>query len=419
IGRKPVFALAMIGMLSAGLFNGIIMSMWKVLPYQLLWVCPLFLFIGGGPAVSSMMFYAVACDITTEANRTNIFLFGYAAGIVGDIISPSIAGGLMAINPWISLILGWFMLALGGSIVAFIPETVHLRLSPSGTLVHAPPAERDTARSRKTNKPSSYVQIVKSQFGDGLNKLHSSITLLNSLPIVLLLVTFLADPFAASTIVVSMRYISKLFNWKLREAAFLLSLRAFIQLILFLVILPLLSKFLIHRLGLSSKRKDLLLAQFSVIMMVLGALLIASGGVIGLTIFGIIVSTLGTGYTSFARSLITTLVDQQHVGRLYAAISIVETLGSLVSGPSINALYSVGLKKGGSWTGLPFYCVAVICSMAAVSVWSFGVLTGQRRRRQEMPLGEEYGDEYADAQTLTGDLVPVEPGHVDEGRIRI
>ena len=36
-----------------------------------------------------------------------------------------------------------------------------------------------------------------------------------------------------------------------------------------------------------------------------------------------------------------------------------------------------------------------------------------------MGFGEEYGNDYADAQALFGDLEVLEPDHADEGRIRI
>jgi hypothetical protein len=47
----------------------LVMSLWKFLPYQLLWLSPVFMLIGGGPAVMSIMFFTMGCDITTEANR--------------------------------------------------------------------------------------------------------------------------------------------------------------------------------------------------------------------------------------------------------------------------------------------------------------------------------------------------------------
>ncbi|TVY43956.1 Efflux pump [Lachnellula subtilissima] len=404
IGRKPVFALAMVGILLGGCYNMLVMSLWRILPIQLLWFSPIFTLIGGGSALTSMMFYAIGCDITTEADRTNLFLIGHGAGLLGGLIAPTVAGVLMAISPWIAMILGMIILAIGSSLVVFIPETLHLRLSAPGTLVEASQAERDISPTRKTDKSRSYFSSVKSQFANGLNNISSSTVILRSLPVVLLLLTFVSHSFASVGDDISLRYISKRFQWKLQETSFLLSLRASINLALVLVIIPFLSSILMQRLGFSSKGKDLFLARFSIIVLVMGALLMASSETIGLTIFGLIVTTLGTGNTLVA---------------FFATVSVVETLGSLAAGPSLNALYSVGLKKGGSWIGLPFYCVAVICSIAGVGVWSFGILTRKQRRRQEMGFGEEYGDDYADAQSLFGDLDVLELDHADGGRIRI
>ncbi len=72
--------------------------------------------------------------------------------------------------------------------------------------------------------------------------------------------------------------------------------------------------------------------------------MIAGSPNIELTVFGFMVWTLGTGFTSLTRSIITTLVDQQHIGRLYAAIAVVETIGALAAGPILQTLYTWGLK---------------------------------------------------------------------------
>lgn len=79
----------------------------------------------------------------------------------------------------------------------------------------------------------------------------------------------------------------------------------------------------------------------------------------------------------------------------------------------------MGLKSGGAWIGLPFYFLAFICFMGGVTVWSFAILTRNQRRRQDMPFGEEYGDDYADARLLFGDLEVMDPDDAGEGRIRL
>jgi hypothetical protein len=53
----------------------IIIYFWKSVPIHLLWLSPIMTFVGGGEAVTGMMFYAVGCDITTEANRSSSFPF--------------------------------------------------------------------------------------------------------------------------------------------------------------------------------------------------------------------------------------------------------------------------------------------------------------------------------------------------------
>lgn len=88
--------------------------------------------------------------------------------------------------------------------------------------------------------------------------------------------------------------------------------------------------------------------------------------------------TLGEGYISLIRSLITTLVDQQHKGQLYAAVAVVETVGKLVAGPAFAQLYIVGLRWKGAWVGLPFFGLSVICGLAGVGAWSAGWVLSRR-----------------------------------------
>jgi hypothetical protein len=56
-------------MVMGGIYDIFIMYFWKTLPIRLVWLSPIFLLIGGGHAVTGMMFYAIVSDITTDANR--------------------------------------------------------------------------------------------------------------------------------------------------------------------------------------------------------------------------------------------------------------------------------------------------------------------------------------------------------------
>lgn len=92
---------------------------------------------------------------------------------------------------------------------------------------------------------------------------------------------------------------------------------------------------------------------------------------------------------ALTRSVITTLVDQQHIGRLYAAVSVVETTSSLIAGPLLGALYTWGLKWKGPWIGLPFYCLAGITFISSIGVFTFSYFE-EKKDNTTLDVSEEY-----------------------------
>ncbi|RDL37535.1 uncharacterized protein BP5553_04968 [Venustampulla echinocandica] len=415
VGRKPVFLLSMAGLILAGIFNITVILFWKVIPLRWIWLSPVFMFIGGGEAVASMTFYTIGCDITTEATRANFFLVGAAAGLMAELFGPTVAGAIMMKSPWVALILGFILVVMGAGFVVVIPETLHLRVSePSGMLVKISPAERDLSPSRKIDD-STFFTSLKSQFLDSFNQARSATIVLRSLPVLLLLFTSIVQPFTRQSGELSVRYISKRYSWEIREVGFLLSIRALVNIVLLLAIIPLLSKFLMDRLHFTSKGKDLILSRFSVLMLAAGATVVGISPTIGLGVVGMIILTLGTGFASLTRSLITTLVDKQHTGRLYAAISVVETLGALIAGPMINWLYTIGINKGGGWIGLPYVCLAVITLVAGSGVWIFGYLeTKGWGDYQPVPVGDGYLDDLENLDAVSENTVPLRTDQSDE-----
>ena len=319
-----------------------------------------------------------------------MFLLGKLAGVIAEVIAPAVASFLMAKSPWIPFMLGISLLAFGTSLVVFIPET--------GRRKSAEELNRDSASEHGSSlqEKFDFFTTIKLRISNGLKQLYEASKVLHSLPILLLLITFLTDPVGKQSLDLSLRYISKRFSWALRETGFLLSLRAIVNIILLLVILPSVSYYLTERLHLSSKAKDLALARYSAVMLFIGALTFAVSSTVGLTVFGLVIYTLGGGFCSLTRSLITTFVDKEHVARLYAAIAVVEVVTALAAGPSLAALYAAGLKLKGPWLALPYYVLTVVCFMGGLGVWCFGLL---EPKPEEMPYGDE------DRDTIFGDSV--------------
>jgi hypothetical protein len=313
---------------------------------------------------------------------------------MAELVAPTVASFLMAKSPWIPLILGLGVLIFGTSLIMFIPETIHLR--PSETEGLAPDSSSGHSKRGKTD----YFTAIKTQTLDAFKRIYESSTVLHSLPILLLLITFITEPVGRQASDLSIRYISKRFSWTLRQTGFLASLRALVNIILLLGILPALSYYLTERLHFSSQTKDLSLARYSAVMLFIGSLIFASSPNIGLAIIGLVIYTLGGGFVSLTRSLITTLVDKEHIARLYAAIAVVEVISSLAAGPSLAALYAAGLKLKGPWLALPYFALATICFTGGFGVWCFGFLT--KKQDEEMPYGDE------DRDTIVGDTVFLE-----------
>jgi hypothetical protein len=133
--------------------------------------------------------------------------------------------------------------------------------------------------------------------------------------------------------------------------------------------------------------KDLILARISLIIQIIGTFLLALSAFpspigdsnqesplpITLAIGGLVIYTLGLGFQTFCRSLITTLVDQQHVARLYTVISVIDTLGSSITAPGLAWLYSWGMRlsregTANSYLGLPFWGAMLFTAIAGGGV---------------------------------------------------
>lgn len=391
IGRKPIFMLAITGIILNYLWNISVMWYWHTLPLRLIWLGPIFTIIGGGPSVGGMAFFAIASDTTTEAKRTHIFFLAAAADLVAQLIAPSLAAVLMAKSPWIPILLGISFVTLGSLLILFVPETLHMQHQRTSAS-HVALATSDDGVPHNCNTKTSLFATMKHEFSNTLRILRSSFSILNSAPLLLLLLTFIVNPLTSQSVDISLRYISNRFHFPLRLSSFLWSLRAAVQIILFLLILPFLSKIMIIRFNIPSSKKDLHLARTSILILTLGSLLIAIAPTLPLAILGMAVSTLGAGYISITRSLITTLADRQHKGQLYAAVAVVETIGRLVAGPGFAKLYIVGLRLKGGWVGLPFFGMGIICGLAAVAVWSAGWIMSKRNWEWENDRGEVVGE---------------------------
>lgn len=370
IGRKPVFLLSMAGSLLSELSGLAILWWWRVFPLRLIWATPIWQIIGGSYPVGSAMIYACVADVAPEETRAQTFLVLIGGGLAAQILGPLLSSYLMMWSSWPPILLGIAMIALGTVLFLFVPETLHLRSPESPTM----PILGSPLASPFSLRPASLFVLIKKHLRTTL----ASSSTFTSLPILLLLSTFSFVILATQIVQLSLRDISARFNWSLAQSGLLLSLRALIDMAVVILLLPLASHILTqprHGMGLalSTRAKDYLLALASTSIMVLGSMLLALSPPLPVVLAALAVFALGSGLGGLCRALVTELVPREQVGKLYAAIGVVEVLGSVVGGPGLAWLYRVGLELRGWWRGGPFVMVAV------VGVWCGGALVVARR----------------------------------------
>ena len=121
--------------------------------------------------------------------------------------------------------------------------------------------------------------------------------------------------------------------------------------------------------GLSPSAKDLLLARISLLLMAMGAFVIGLAGNLVLLVFGTVLLSIGSGYSLLARSLLSSLVMEQHAGMLYTTIGVLENISQLVAGPLISTIFRLGLALGDQWVGLPYLMVGGSYAFSLLIIW--------------------------------------------------
>jgi MFS family permease len=147
--------------------------------------------------------------------------------------------------------------------------------------------------------------------------------------------------------------------------------------------MPALSYAAAKYLNLHGKHRDHRLSQGSGLISIIGFLAMGLAPVPTLLICGLVILSLGSAFLITARSLATSLVPPDHVGTLYSAIAISQSLGILVAGPLFAYLFRIGLHLGGAWLGLPFLQAGLLYVIATVAIWCIRVPRAAQDENEE------------------------------------
>lgn len=354
IGRKPIVAVAMAGLLVGALIELAVVYWNNIFPITAIWASAAGQLIGGGNGVLIAVVLSMIADTTNEEDRAIAFLRTHVASLCGNLLSPSLAGFVMErAGPWVPPLIGIGLFFLGGIAFFFLPET-RARKDPS----------QEAHDETGTPFSNSMIAQIFGQFLD-------SLSILTSPSLILLLLTALCSmPVMDSTLQFLNQFVSKRYEIKIAQTGYVQSTYGVASIVMTLFILPWISNLLINPATPARYRakdeqyRDLSLARWSYAVLFLGALTLGLSPTLSGFVLGLILMAVGSGFGSLSKSLMSIYVDPAHRSRLFSLVGMVEVLGSVFSQPLLAGLFSLGLRWHGAWIGLPYLGLAALIALS-------------------------------------------------------
>lgn len=280
----------------------------------------------------------------------------HVASLCGDLLSPALSSAMMqSVGPWPPIWVAIAIVIISAIAFLFLPET----------LKHQPDQE-DIEEEPETNSPS-----FRSRISHVFNRFKESLSILKSTSLILLLLTCLGARPVMATLQFMAQFISKRYDIALAETGYVQSVYGVTQIAHSLVILPWLARFVMRDATPAKFRakdehhRDLSFAKWSYGILVVGIAALGLAPTLPAFIFGLVITALGSGFNSLTRSLMSLYVDPEHRSRLFSLVGMVEVIGSVYAQPMMAGLFTLGMKLGGEWIGLPYFALSILVAVTA------------------------------------------------------
>ncbi|KKZ64105.1 hypothetical protein EMCG_01603 [[Emmonsia] crescens] len=364
-GRKFTLALALVGLILGQFWVILVCWFSQVMPLRAVWLGSVALYIGGGSGLAIAMLMTMITDVVEARFRSTAFFQIALSVVLAQFVAPLVSSWMMLKgSPWNPLFLGTICSTLGLPLLSIIPETVHLRELKKHR--HLSSQDQDPGDDAievpfTTSKPNlkHRLQLLRTA-------IESIIP--NRTTALILCILFITN-ISSKHLSIMLLYFSTRYGIPLSKANFALTIFAGVNIFLLVVFLPTVSRYLTVNRQYSTTAKDLILSRYSITMYTLGAFCMALSPTIATMIAGLVIYTLGSGLGSLNLSLVATYVEPKHMARLYSVVSVVSTLGVFIGSPLLAALFSLGLKMGKGWVGLPYFGITLLYGIIFVAIW--------------------------------------------------
>ncbi|CAG8952600.1 hypothetical protein HYFRA_00009706 [Hymenoscyphus fraxineus] len=369
--------------LTLGVCAQIISELWTLfvcyftptVPFSLVYLTMFLKSTGGGQSVLTAMVYAILSDSVAAETRARAFLYLASAPLVIEMVAPVLGSVLMERwSVYVPLIVGFPFELCSLVMLRIIPISVKQGKQSSEErplLDDSSSTEGDTDNENHDESEGANRKLKITILRILAPLIITRTLVCRSRNLLLVNLSFLVTTLGRETLDFLVQYSSKRFGWKLAKASanYLISFRAFVTLGLFLVILPIISRFFRKSRGMSPSKSDLWIARVSSIFGIIGPVMIGLSPSAELMIVALSLFTLSFGFRAAFQSYATSLVKPEEVALLYSALACMSIIGALIASPLIAATFRLGLSIGGLGIGLPFFVAAGFFTVSAIGAW--------------------------------------------------
>ncbi|KAL7947597.1 major facilitator superfamily domain-containing protein [Trichoderma barbatum] len=378
-GRRLVIFLALFGCFLQQTWITIVLlfpdtfSIWSMLYGSV------FYLIGGGGQMVVAMIWTIVADVVPIAERTSVFYRIYAMHLTIAVAATPIAAWLLSIDAWLTMWVGYGILAVGILSSALIPETLKLRQAADNKRrgQDAEPPVEDESQSTP-RKPSSAKDLARRAWFSAKNDVsHVWRFIFASKTVVLLLLAY--GPFyliKLAFVLDILQYMTSRFHWEWSTATYINTISSLTAVFTLLVILPGASYILETRFRYNPIRRDLLLARISIVVFIVGSVLTALADIPWLFICAMVITNLGQGVSTLCRALLNAVVEPHTIAILNTTMSTMETLMGFIGSPVMGFLLSRGMELGGMWMGLPYIATTLLGFGVMVAIFLVRIPSG-------------------------------------------
>ncbi|KAJ6789865.1 hypothetical protein PWT90_10846 [Aphanocladium album] len=361
-GRRPVAFLSILGCVFYAIAD--ILICWKsdILSPRWLWAVPITTILGGGAAVFPTMLYTMVSDIAPKSQRAGAFVILSTAPVLGRLVGGPVLYWLMTYGEWHALIFATIMWLPACFIVMLVPETLCKKQDPDERQLDGPASDSSHSftkvlRSRLRSMCKSALVSIREMFW---NDSKLCILLLSALSLEI-------GRFLVSGILP--QYMTKRYELAWKEANLWLSIKAVLQVIVGLLVLPVISQYL-TKAGMSAVTKDAWVARTGLLLAMAGYSIAGLATQFPLFLVGNVLSALSIGIEPAMRSLLIATARNSGSGALFSTLQVILSLGIVIAGPLIAASFRFGLHLGQDWLGLPLLLSSIIMMPTVVVLFA-------------------------------------------------